>query len=82
VDVLRLVVREGMHLTAAGVVLGLALAAAATRLHASLLFGVSPLDLLTFAAASTVFVLVTLVASWIPARRSARADPVVALRAE
>jgi predicted permease len=81
-DVLRLIAGEGMRLTAAGVAVGLLLAAAATRLLASLLFGISPLDPLTYGATSAVFVLVALVASWLPARRAAGADPMVVLRGE
>jgi predicted permease len=81
-DVLRMVLREGMRLTALGVAVGVALAAVATRLMASLLFGVSPLDPVTFAAMSGLFVTVALVATWLPARRAAAADPRVALQAE
>jgi predicted lysophospholipase L1 biosynthesis ABC-type transport system permease subunit len=81
-DVLGMVVRDGMRLAGMGVAAGLLLAAAATRLMASLLFDVSPLDPVTFGAMSLVFVAVALVASWLPARRAAMADPKVALRAE
>ena len=81
-DVLRMIVGEGMRLAAAGVLVGILLAAAATRLLASLLFDVSPLDPLTFAAMSGLFVVVALLASWLPARRAAAAEPMAALRSE
>jgi ABC-type antimicrobial peptide transport system permease subunit len=76
------VVREGMTLTFTGVTIGLVLAAAATRLMARFLFSVNPLDALTFAGMSVVFIVVSLVASWLPARRAAAADPVAALRTD
>ncbi|HEX5830097.1 MAG TPA: FtsX-like permease family protein, partial [Gemmatimonadaceae bacterium] len=82
VDVLRMIVREGMRLTTAGVAIGLLLAAALTRLMAGYLLGVSPLDGVSFGAMSAIFVAVALLASWLPARRAAGADPTVALRAE
>jgi ABC-type antimicrobial peptide transport system permease subunit len=81
-DVLGMVVRDGMRLAGVGVVIGVALAAGATRLMRSLLFDVSPLDAATFGAMSLLFVAVALLASWLPARRAASADPRVALRAE
>ena len=81
-DVLRLVVREGMGLAAGGVLAGIALAAVATRLLGTWLLDVSPLDPLTFGGMSLLFVGVALLASFIPARRAAAADPSVALRAE
>jgi putative ABC transport system permease protein len=81
-DVLKLIVRNGIALTLIGVALGLALAFALTRLMTSLLFGVTPTDALTFALVSTGLVLVALVACFIPARRAAKVDPLVALRYE
>jgi putative ABC transport system permease protein len=81
-DVLRLVVREGMRLAFGGVVIGLVLSAAAGRLIAGFLFDVSTLDLVTFAGMSTLFVVVALLASYLPARRAAGADPMTALRSE
>jgi predicted permease len=81
-DVLRMMVTEGMRLGAAGIAVGLALAAATTRLMQGWLFGVSPLDAQTFAGMAAVFAGVALVASYIPARRAAGADPVAALRGE
>ena len=79
-DVLGMVVREGMRLAGTGVVVGVLLAAAVTRLIAGFLFNVSPLDGLTFAGMSALFVVVALVASYVPARRAAATDPLTALR--
>jgi putative ABC transport system permease protein len=79
-DVLRLVIGEGMRLTAAGVVLGIAGAFWLTRWLSSLLFETRPLDLPTFAAVSLLLLTVAFAACWIPARRAARIDPVRALR--
>jgi putative ABC transport system permease protein len=79
-DVLRLVFREGLAATTIGVVLGLAGALAATRVMASILFGVSASDPLAFAGAPIILVLGALVAIWLPARRAIAIDPLVALR--
>jgi predicted permease len=81
-NVIRLVIRQGMTLAAAGVVIGLALALAVTRLMATLLYGVQPSDPIAFGAAVMVLLAVVVAASWIPARRAARLDPVKALRTE
>jgi putative ABC transport system permease protein len=81
-DVLKLIVRNGIALTSIGVVIGLALAFGLTRLMASLLFGVTPTDAMTFALVSAGLVLVALVACFIPARRATKVDPLVALRYE
>jgi len=81
-DVLGMVVREGMRLAGTGVAVGIALAAAATRLIASLLFDVSPIDAWTFAAMSGLFIAVALLASYLPARRAASTDPLTALRSD
>jgi putative ABC transport system permease protein len=81
-DVLTLVVSQGMKLSLIGLGLGLLGALAVTRLLSSLLFGVSPTDLGTFAAVSGALVLVALAACTIPALRASRVDPVIALRSE
>jgi putative ABC transport system permease protein len=81
-DVLALVLRDGLVLTAAGVGAGAALAAALAPAMRKLLYGLSPLDPVTFAAVPALLALVALVASALPARRAARVDPVVALRYE
>ena len=80
--VMRLVLRQGVVLTAIGVAIGVAGGAAAAQALQSLLFGVSPLDPLAFAGASLTFGAVSLAASYVPARRAMRVDPMVALRAE
>jgi predicted permease len=81
-DVLGMVVREGMRLAGTGVVAGILLAAGATRLIAGLLFSVSPVDGMTFAGMSALFVAVALLASYLPARRAAATDPLTALRSD
>jgi predicted permease len=80
--VLTLVVRQGLVLAGIGVTIGIAVAGAASRLLESLLFGVRGLDPVTFAGAALLFALVALSASYLPARRAARVDPMVALRSE
>jgi putative ABC transport system permease protein len=79
-DVVGMVLREGMRLAGTGVVVGVLLAAAVTRLISGFLFDVSPLDGLTFAGMSGLFIAVALLASYLPARRAAGADPLTALR--
>jgi len=82
VDVLKLVVGQGLRLVAIGVAAGLAGSFVLTRVLARFLFGVTPTDPLTFAAVSVLLVTVALLASYIPARRAAQVDPVNALRYE
>ncbi len=81
-EVLRLVVGQGMRPVAAGLAVGVLLAAGTTRLLASYLFGVSPLDAVTYGGVGIILVTVALTASYLPARRAAATDPVRALRAE
>jgi putative ABC transport system permease protein len=81
-QILGHVFRQGVSMTAAGVVCGLGAAAAVTRWIASLLFGVQPLDVVTFALAPAALIAVAAVAVWIPARRATLVDPMVALREE
>lgn len=81
-DVLRMILRDGLRLAGAGVVLGLVMGAAATRLIRGFLFDVSPLDATTFVVTSVLFLAVAALASWLPARRAAGADPLVALRTD
>ncbi|HVE78166.1 MAG TPA: hypothetical protein VNA89_04875, partial [Gemmatimonadaceae bacterium] len=78
----RLVVRRGAALAGVGIALGLAGAAAAAKLIAGLVYGVSARDPLTYAAVALGLGAVALGASWAPARRAGRVDPLVALRAE
>jgi putative ABC transport system permease protein len=80
--VLRMVVGEGLRLTLLGLAVGLAAAAALTRLMASLLYSVRPGDPETFVAVSLLLVAVAALASYVPARRATRVDPIVALRHE
>jgi predicted permease len=81
-DILRLVVGHGLILAAIGIGAGLVLSAAAMPLARSLLYKVSPFDPFTFAAVATFLALVAFLASYIPARRATRVDPVGALRGE
>jgi predicted permease len=81
-DVLKMVVREGFLLTVAGMGIGLAVALAVTRFVSSLLYGISAADPLTFAAVALILTGVALLASYIPARRASKLDPMVALRDE
>ena len=81
-SIVGMVIRQGMELTGAGIVIGLVGAAALTRVMASLLFGVSTTDLMTFSAVPIVLIAIALLASYLPARRATLVDPVVALREE
>jgi putative ABC transport system permease protein len=81
-DVLGLVVSQGMKLTFLGIAIGLAGSFAITRVLKTLLFGVQPTDLATFAVVSFVLLIVALMASLLPARRATKVDPLIALRYE
>jgi putative ABC transport system permease protein len=81
-DVLTLIVRQGLVLVLLGVAIGIPAAVAVTRVIASRLFGVTPTDPATFAAAAAMFVGIALLACSIPARTATRVDPLIALRSD
>lgn len=81
-DVLRLVLRQGMRLVAAGIGLGVMAALLMTRLIQTLLFDVTATDPTTFAGVALLLALIAMLACWIPARRAAKVDPLIALRHE
>ena len=81
-EVQRLFLRHGVIITAAGLVLGAAVSAGLMRLLGSLLFGVSPFDLVTYSLSLFALGTVALLATWLPARRATRVDPAIALRGE
>ena len=80
--VTRMFVRHGLTLAAVGVAIGLAVALSVTRLMSSLLFDVSPIDPVTYVLVSVALITATLLASYVPALRATRVDPITALRAE
>jgi ABC-type antimicrobial peptide transport system permease subunit len=81
-EVQSLFVRHGLVITAIGLVLGAVAAAALSRVLGALLFNVSPLDPLTYAAGILALGLVAVIATWIPARQATHVDPAIALRGE
>jgi putative ABC transport system permease protein len=81
-DVRRMVVAYGGRLALAGLLIGLAGSFALTRLIASMLFGIEPTDPVTFGAVSAILLGIGLVASWLPARRATKIDPIAALRSD
>jgi ABC-type antimicrobial peptide transport system permease subunit len=80
-DILGMVLSQAMRLTLVGIATGLVAAGAAMRLMSGLLYGTPTNDLAVYASVSLIALLVALVASWVPARRAARVDPVIALKA-
>ncbi|HEV8498837.1 MAG TPA: FtsX-like permease family protein, partial [Gemmatimonadaceae bacterium] len=81
-DVLGMVVGRGLRLAGLGVAIGLAASLVLTRLMQGVLYGVTPTDPLTFSGVAVALLAVAAFASWLPARRATRVDPLVALRAE
>jgi predicted permease len=81
-DVVRLILKQGMRLTAIGIACGLALSFAATRLLADLLYGIKPADPLTYVSVSLLLAVIALVSCYVPARGAASIDPMKSLRAE
>jgi putative ABC transport system permease protein len=81
-DVRQLFLRHGLWLTTIGIAIGIGIALILTRVMSAFLFGVGPMDPITYAAVSVVLAGMTLVASYLPAHRASRVDPVVALRGE
>jgi ABC-type antimicrobial peptide transport system permease subunit len=81
-DVRRLFLRHGLLLTGAGIAVGIGIALALTRVMSALLFGVSPMDPMTYVAVAVSLTTVALLATYLPARRASRVDPAVALRAD
>jgi putative ABC transport system permease protein len=81
-QILRLVLADGLRLTAIGLVVGALLGAVLARTLSRLLYGIAPLDPIAFGAACFLMLIVSLLASGLPARRAARVDPLIALRSE
>ena len=81
-DVIRMVLREGLFLTTTGSVIGVSLAAAVAGVLAGFLFGIPPIDTVTFAGTAILFTLIGLVACYLPTLRATRVDPTQALRYE
>jgi len=82
IDILRLVISQGMLPVIIGIVVGLGAAIGLTRLMSTLLFGVKPTDLVTFATVAVTLAAIGLFASYLPARRATKVDPLVALKYE
>ena len=81
-DILGLVLNRGMRMALIGVGVGLVASLGLTRLIVDMLYGISPVDPLTFGGVAVILTLVALAACYIPARRAMRVDPIVALRYE
>lgn len=81
-SIMRLVLKQTIILSAIGIVVGVLLSLAASRLIAAILYGVSPTDALSIIAAAALLLLTALLAGYLPARRAMRIDPIAALRHE
>jgi putative ABC transport system permease protein len=81
-SILNLIVGEGLRLSVAGMIVGFAGALAITRVMTSMLVGVNATDPITFAAIAVLFSAIAMLASWVPARRASRLDPMAAIRDE
>jgi ABC-type antimicrobial peptide transport system permease subunit len=81
-DVRKVFLRHGLWLTATGILIGIGVAMLVTRVMSSFLFGVGPMDPVTYTAVSGTLAAVALIGTYLPARRATRVDPLVALRAE
>jgi putative ABC transport system permease protein len=81
-DVRKMFLRHGLRLTATGIAIGIGVALVITRVMSAFLFGVGPMDPMTYAGVSGALAAVALVATYLPARRASRVDPIVALRAD
>ncbi len=81
-DVQRVFLRHGLLLTATGILIGIGVAMVVTRVMSTFLFGVGPMDPVTYAAVSATLAAVALIGTYLPARRATHVDPLAALRAE
>ena len=81
-DVQTMFLRQGLRLMATGIALGVVVAFVLTRVMSALLFGIGPMDPMTYASVSAALAAVGLLATYLPARRASRVDPVVALHAD
>jgi ABC-type antimicrobial peptide transport system permease subunit len=81
-DVRTMFLRQGLVLTATGIALGIGIAAALTRVISEFLFGVNAIDPATYAAVSLILTAIALLATYLPARRASRVNPIIALRAD
>jgi putative ABC transport system permease protein len=81
-NIFNLVVGQGMKLSAAGIMIGLGAAFGLTHVMTNMLVDIKPTDPLTFVAITLIFFLIAAIASWLPARRATKVDPMTALRCE
>jgi ABC-type antimicrobial peptide transport system permease subunit len=82
IQVLQLVMREGFRPILSGIAIGVVASAGVSRALMATLFGLSPLDMVSFVGMSLVLIVIALLATWLPARRATEVDPMVALRYE